>query len=211
MSGWYDKISVFYDTLTVFFYRQKRKDLLDNLQIKSGERFLVIACGTGQSFEMIENRIGEAGEIIGIDSSEGMLRRAFKRIEKHGWKNITLLKADARNISREFFEQRHIKTNFDVVLGELAFTVIPEWKKVMRNSVELLHENGKLGILDWYRPKNDLLGRLVNFFAHSDLTRNVAGYAGKLTDFRIIKTYFFGNIFIGAGRKKPVDPQWNKN
>ena len=206
--NWYDFIAIIYDGFTFWFYRKMRKDLIENLHIRPGDRILIIACGTGQSFDLLEKKTGKQREIIGIDYSEGMLRKARKRMEKHHWTNIKLIKADVRDLSRDFFIQRDINPEFDIVLAELAFSVIPSWKKVMQTSLQLLKQGGRIGILDWYRPKNDLLTRIVNFLAQAEITRNIPQYAGQLMpDFKIIKTYFYGNIFIGTGTNKAKSPQ----
>ena len=200
---WYDRIAALYDPVTEWFYRPMRRDLLEAMALKAGDRVLVIACGTGQNFDLLEEKIGAEGEIVAVDYSQAMLERARRRVEKHGWKNIRLLRADARRIDREYLETLRIDPLFDAVDAELAFTVIPAWKKVMENSTDLLKPGGKLGILDWYRPKNDVLTRLVNFLARAETTRDVAGYARKLLgNFTVVKTYFFGNVFIGVGKNE---------
>jgi len=63
---------------------------------------------------------------------------------------------------------------FDKVIGELAFSVIPDWEKVVDKSIELLKEDGKIGVLDGYRNQKDWFSRLLNFFPKSDVSRNIS-------------------------------------
>ncbi len=202
MKNWYDSIAQLYDIFTIHFYKKMRQELLEHLDLQKGNRILIIACGTGQSFEMLEKKIGEKGQLIAIDYSEGMLKEAQKRIERHKWSNIQLIQADATKIDKHFFEARKIDVDFDVVLAELAFSVIPEWKKVMNVSRDLLKSGGKLALLDWYRPQNDLLTKVVDFLADAETTRKTSQYAKELTrNFQVVKKYFGGNIYIAIGVK----------
>lgn len=197
---WYDRISKKYDIYTSSFYRKKRRELVDALEIEEGSRILIIACGTGQSFELLEERTGEKGEIVAVDYSGGMLEQAKRRIKKNGWKNIKLIQEDARKIDADYLRGENIEVDFDFVIGELAFSVIPEWKKVMKTSISLLNDNGKIGLLDWYRKNNDIITKIVDYLAEAETTRNTIEFARASTkEFRIIKQYFFKSVYIGVG------------
>ena len=83
---------------------------------------------------------------------------------------------DAKELSKEYFNKKGIDSQFDVVLGELAFSVIHEWKQIMKNSVTLLKRGGRIGLLDWYRPKNDVVTKMINYFADAEITRDTESY-----------------------------------
>ena len=100
---WYDKIAKFYDLFTVLLYKKLRMKLIEELEINNGDRVLIIACGTGQSFKLIQDKIGNSGEIIAIDYSKEMLKVAQKRINKNNWKNIILINEDVRNLNCKYF------------------------------------------------------------------------------------------------------------
>jgi ubiquinone/menaquinone biosynthesis C-methylase UbiE len=71
--------------------RHMRQRAVEHLALAGGETVLDVACGTGLSFELIEERIGPDGRIIGIDLSPEMLSKAKERIQRHGWQNIELV------------------------------------------------------------------------------------------------------------------------
>jgi len=200
---WYDKIAKFYDFFTAWIYKKSRMKLIENLRIKKGDRVLVIACGTGQNFKLIQEKIGNSGEIIALDYSKGMLKVAQKRINKNNWKNIKLINTDARNLSSNYLVNKAINPDFDILIGELAFSVIPEWKDVMRVSASLLKENAKIGLLDWYRRNNDWLTKIVDYLAKAETNRNTIEFAKKIfVEFTVINKFFFNNVYIGIGRMK---------
>ena len=200
---WYDKIAKFYDLFTVLVYKKPRMKLLENLEIKKGDRVLVIACGTGQNFKLIQGEIGNSGEIIAIDYSKGMLKVAQKRINKNNWKNIRLINVDVRNLNSKYLVTKHIQPDFDILIGELAFSVIPEWENVMKTATLLLKENAKIGLLDWSRKKHDWLTKIVDYLAEAETNRNTIEFAEKLfVEFTVTDKFFFNNVYIGMGKMK---------
>jgi demethylmenaquinone methyltransferase/2-methoxy-6-polyprenyl-1,4-benzoquinol methylase len=63
--------------------------------LRLGPRDVVldVGCGTGQAFPVLEEAIGPEGRLIGIDLSAAMLARAAERIERDGWRNVTLIES----------------------------------------------------------------------------------------------------------------------
>jgi len=201
--NWYNRISNYYDFFTERIYFKQRKELLDKLKLKKGDKVLLIACGTGISFKSILEKIGETGKIVGIDNSTKMLDIANKKISSNSWKNINLIKENAEKVSSELIEKTiGEKIEFDVVIAELAFSVIPNWKTSIKRSLDLLKPNGKIGVLDGFRKQNDLITKILNYFPNSNISRNISGYLNELTgnysSKRLGKT---GILFIGIGEK----------
>ena len=54
-----------------------------------------VGCGTGLSFEALHRAVGMRGRIIGIEQSPEMIGKARDRVQRHGWRNVTLLNAPA--------------------------------------------------------------------------------------------------------------------
>ena len=200
---WYDRIAKLYDFFTSLIYKKARIKLIESLEMKKGDRVLIIACGTGQNFKLIEEKIGNSGEIIALDYSTGMLNVAQKRINKNNWKNIKLMNIDVRDLSSKSLFGNNIKTDFDILIGELAFSVIPDWKNVMKKGASLLKKNARIGLLDWYRKKNDCLTKIVDFLAEAETNRNTIEYAKKtFSEFSIKDKFLFNNVYVGIGKKK---------
>ncbi len=202
MKNPYNLIAPVYDFFTARFYRKMRRKLIECLDIRGGDRILVVACGTGQSFQYLTKKTGRNGSIIAFDYSDEMLKRAKKKIGRNGWTNIRLFKWDARLLNKIFLEKQGIDAGFDVVLAELALSVIPEWQKVLKESISLLNENGKIGLLDWYLQKQNFLSRTLDFLARAETSRNTIDYTRSLTgDFEIIDRFFFKSVYIAVGIK----------
>lgn len=58
-----------------------------------------VGCGTGLSFDRIEQQIGESGRIIGFELSLDMLDLARERAQRRGWSNVTLVHSTVEDAS----------------------------------------------------------------------------------------------------------------
>src|SRR5690348_11207281 len=75
--------------------RAQRRRAVQALGLRPGDSVIDIACGTGLNFPLIEEVIGSAGAIVGVDLTDAMLAHAQERIDINGWSNISLVLADA--------------------------------------------------------------------------------------------------------------------
>ncbi len=62
-----------------------------NLELQPGDAVLDVACGTGLSFPILEDAIGTEGRLVGVELSPQMAALAQGRIDRSGWRNVTLL------------------------------------------------------------------------------------------------------------------------
>lgn len=86
----YRRRARFYD-LELALIEPVRRRAVELLGLKGGETVLDVGCGTGLSFELLEQRIGREGRIIGIEQSSDMLKQARARAERSHFENVTLI------------------------------------------------------------------------------------------------------------------------
>lgn len=72
-----------------------RRRAVELLRLCAGDAVLDIGCGTGLCFELLQERIGPGGTIVGVDASATMLDLARRRVAEHGWRNVVLVEAAA--------------------------------------------------------------------------------------------------------------------
>jgi ubiquinone/menaquinone biosynthesis C-methylase UbiE len=92
----YDRLAANYDRrLRLLRGAQEpvRRRAIERLRLGPGAVVLDIGCGTGASFALLEDAIGADGRIIGVELSPGMLSVARRRVERAGWRNVTLVQA----------------------------------------------------------------------------------------------------------------------
>ncbi|MFC5135777.1 MULTISPECIES: class I SAM-dependent methyltransferase [Haloferacaceae] len=90
-AGFYDRIAA--DAPIVAGLRRRVVDVLDPGR---GDVVVEMGCGTGANLSPLRDRVGPGGTVIGLDVSAGMLDRARGRIERAGWRNVHVARADAR-------------------------------------------------------------------------------------------------------------------
>lgn len=68
------------------------------LELRGGDTVLDVACGTGASFPLLQEKIGASGRIIGVDVSQDMLALAQRRVEAARWTNVMLIRAAMESV-----------------------------------------------------------------------------------------------------------------
>ncbi len=121
-----------------------RRLTIDRLQLEPGDHVVEIGCGTGLNFGLVQERIGPAGKLIGIDLTDAMLARARARVERKGWENVELINADAATY--EF------PANLDGVYSTFALSLIPEAPEIISRSAASLKGEGRWSLLDFEIP-----------------------------------------------------------
>ncbi|MGS0685142.1 class I SAM-dependent methyltransferase [Nakamurella sp. GG22] len=81
-----------YDQRTRIFHHW-REQLIAHLPVEQGATVLDVGCGTGLCLPGLQQKVGPAGRIIGIDASPDMLALAADRIADNGWQNVDLVTA----------------------------------------------------------------------------------------------------------------------
>ena len=95
----FDRIARPYDTMnrvmTVGLDRRWRALAAEATGVGSGASVLDVCCGTGDLTLELARRVGQGGEVIGVDFSPRMLERARVKLDRAGFTRARLLEADA--------------------------------------------------------------------------------------------------------------------
>jgi demethylmenaquinone methyltransferase/2-methoxy-6-polyprenyl-1,4-benzoquinol methylase len=77
-------------------WRRLRTEAIEHLQLEPGDRVLDVGCGTGTSFPYLLKKVGHSGEVVGVEISPYMSRKARARIERSGWINVHVVESPAQ-------------------------------------------------------------------------------------------------------------------
>ena len=124
----------------------QRRGAVRALGLRPGDSVVDIACGTGLNFPLIEEAIGPAGQIVGVDLTDAMLAQAQTRIERNGWSNVSLVLADAADFD--------FPSEVDAILSTYALSQVPECAEVIAHGAAALSGGGRWVVLDLKVPAN---------------------------------------------------------
>jgi demethylmenaquinone methyltransferase/2-methoxy-6-polyprenyl-1,4-benzoquinol methylase len=184
--------------------RAQRRRAVRALGLRPGDCVVDIACGTGLNFPLIEAAIGPGGRLVGVDLTDAMLTKASRRVASNGWRNVSLVQADAA----QFAFPREV----DAIVCTYALTQMPECVAVIAHGAAALSRGGRCVVLDLKIPAGAprwmtaLGSAAVRPFAAVDqwLVRRPwdeirAAFADQLADVSWTELCF-GTAFLAAGR-----------
>ena len=156
-----------------------------------------VHCGTGVNFPDLQQRIGPAGQVIGIDVSADMLALARQRVREHGWRNVTLIEAAVQDAA--------IGSAADAALFSFTTDVLAS-PSAIGNVLDYVSPAGRIAAAGFRTPARGLTPaarRLGRAYATSfDIfDRPWHHLETRLTDMRI-GTHLLGVIYIATGHPR---------
>ncbi|MBD2250919.1 class I SAM-dependent methyltransferase [Nostoc parmelioides] len=131
----------FFDSRTSYdndYTIRRALPLLELIPLKTGQKVLDLATGTGIIAIAAAEIVGSTGKVIGVDFSSGMLAQAERKINKLGLQNIELIAADAEYIN---FEDE----SFDVILCSTAIVYFQDIPGALGKWYRFLKKGGIVG------------------------------------------------------------------
>ena len=158
----FDDISHQYDFLNHFLSLgidiYWRKKFIRKLDIQHGETILDAACGTGDvGLEIMKKN---SVSLIGLDYSINMLKIARHKSRKNNCTNIQFIQGDAENLP--------LKSNsVDCLTISYGFRNISNYEQALEEFYRVLKPGGRLGILEFSKPKSKIIGLIYRiYFSH---------------------------------------------
>ncbi len=125
-------------------FRPWAEALLDDVVLTAGDRVLDVACGTGIVARLARQRLGDSGQVVGVDASPPMLEMARSVDPRVDWRV-----GDAGALPLQDGDQ------FDVVLCQQGLQFFPDKPAAAREMFLALADGGRLALSTW-RPDDTL-------------------------------------------------------
>ena len=205
-SRYYDRFSKVYDWLSPkIYYHRARQAAIDSLDLQEGQTVLNVPIGTGQNLEYFQRYLKGTGNIIGVDISEGMLSKAFEKVQEQKYPNVVLQNTDVSMLNRAWLEQyreENPSQPIDAVICDLGLSGFEDWQGVVDNLLDVLKPEGKFVVMDWLIEEPSLRGECVKWIGGGEVSRPIPAYLQeRLGNFKLDHSYNRGGVFVASGIK----------
>jgi phosphatidylethanolamine/phosphatidyl-N-methylethanolamine N-methyltransferase len=146
----YYELSHFYDLMFRRVFYPRIAMVIRSLDIERGARVLELGVGTGLSLDAYPAHC----QVTGVDLAPDMLERAQDKVNRNGWRHITLEQGDALNL-------RFPDDSFDYVMAFHVVSVVPDPLRMMAEAQRLCRPGGVITIINHFRSPRPALARLM--------------------------------------------------
>lgn len=112
----------------------------DALALAPGDTVVEMGCGTGANLPHLRERVGPDGRVVGVDFTRGMLDRARERVEREGWRNVHLVRADAASVA--------FRESPDAIVATFVVGMLADPETTVNRWADALAPGGRLALLD---------------------------------------------------------------
>ena len=118
--------------------------LLDQLGIQPGWRAIEIGCGPQGVLDLLAQRVGPEGTVLGLDTSGDAVRLARAFVAEHGLANVEVVQGDGKATGLP-------RASFDVAHARLVLVNVPEPERVVAELAALVRPGGVVALheADW--------------------------------------------------------------
>ncbi len=111
------------------------------IDIKAGNIVVDLGSGAGNDVFVARRLVGETGQVIGIDMTEAMIKKANENNEKLGYKNVEFKLGEIENIPLK-------ENTADVVISNCVMNLVPNKELAFLEVYRILNKKGRFSISD---------------------------------------------------------------
>ena len=125
-------------------HRAEAELLLDRVGLRPGDRALDLGCGPLGVLDLLAERVGPTGRVVGLDREERYLAIARQELDARGLGGVALVAADATGTGLE-------PASFDLVHERLVLNNVPRPDAVVAEMARLTRPGGRVAVqdVDW--------------------------------------------------------------
>ncbi len=144
--GW-DKASSVYEDAWRESLAPAQRRLLDEADLRPGERVLDVACGTGLVTFPAAAAVGPGGRVTGLDLSKQMVERATVEARRRRLDNVEFRRVGAESIDEP-------ESSYDVALCALGLMYFPDPVEALRRMANAVRPGGRIVAAVWGERRN---------------------------------------------------------
>jgi demethylmenaquinone methyltransferase/2-methoxy-6-polyprenyl-1,4-benzoquinol methylase len=157
------KYDVMNDLMSMGIHRIWKRLTIESSGVRPGYRVLDIAGGTGDLTMQFSKRVGEQGQVILADINSSMLNVGRDRLVDRGYgSNIQFVQANAETLP---FPDNY----FNCVSIAFGLRNVTDKDKALRSMTRVLKPGGRLLVLEFSKPENELLSKIYDKYSFTAL------------------------------------------
>lgn len=137
---------------------------LDRCDLRAGARVLDVGCGPGFVLGELRRRVGEAGEVVGLDASPRWGEVVRGLVDERGWENVRFVEASLED--HDPGEGR-----YDLIFARWVLGFLPDPLAQVRRLARALAPGGVLAVQDYNHEGVSLFPESEGFRAIVRATR----------------------------------------
>jgi demethylmenaquinone methyltransferase/2-methoxy-6-polyprenyl-1,4-benzoquinol methylase len=151
------------DLMSAGIHRIWKRFTIELSGVRSGNRVLDIAGGTGDLAAKFAPMVGDTGEVVLADINASMLRVGRDRLTDRGVPgNLYYVQADAQQLP---FPDEH----FDCITIAFGLRNVTDKDRALRSMLRVLKPGGRLLVLEFSKPRNPLLSKAYDAYSFTVL------------------------------------------
>lgn len=157
------KYDIMNDLMSFGIHRLWKRYAISLTGVRSGQRVLDIAGGTGDLAKAFSKEVGRTGHVVLSDINEAMLEVGRERLLNAGCNNVDFVLANAETL--EPFEDE----SFDLVTISFGLRNVTDKDAALRSMYRVLKKGGRLLILEFSKPVFEPFGKVYDLYSFTAL------------------------------------------
>jgi len=152
--------------------------LFDQIGVAAGASIVEIGCGPHGCLELLSERVGPLGSVVGVERSQDAVDLARKMIQERSLNNVDVLCRDARSTDLP-------RASFDLATARLVLVNVPEPQQIVAEAVALVKPGGWVAFheADWIAcvcdPPSDAWTAFVDLFVTYSEKNGIDPFIGR--------------------------------
>lgn len=134
-----DGPQIYEEVMVPLWFGRWADELVDALALRTSERVLDVACGTGVTTRIAKQKVGARGRVDGLDINAPMLATAKELAQD----------LDINWIQSDVCESGLASETYDVILSQHGYHYFPDQPAALREFHRLLKRGGRMGFSVW--------------------------------------------------------------
>lgn len=174
------KYDIMNDVMSFGIHRLWKRFTIDCSGVRSGQRVLDLAGGTGDLTAKFSRLVGESGEVVLADINDSMLKVGREKLRNIGIiGNVSYVQANAEALPFP-------DNTFDCITIAFGLRNVTDKDKALRSMYRVLKPGGRLLVLEFSKPILEPLNKVYDAYSFHILPRMGQMIAGDAESYRYL-------------------------